>query len=57
MKYFNFKSLSVLSALAEAVVNVLRLFGVEIPVQVDGILAGAFGLGIRQAIQKVQDGK
>lgn len=51
-KYFMPKSLSWWSAVAEGVINLLRLGGLEIPAQVDGLIACAFGIGIRKAIHK-----
>jgi len=51
MKYLKLKSLSWWAAVAEAAVNVARVSGVEIPVQVDGIIAAIFGIGVRGAIR------
>ena len=50
MKYFQPKSVSWWSAVAEGVINLARLFGVEVPLQIDGVIACAFGIGIRGAI-------
>ncbi len=51
MKYFQPKSLTFWSAIAEALINIARLGGIEIPPQIDGIIAAAFGVGIRKAIK------
>jgi hypothetical protein len=50
MKYFKPKSLSWWSAVVYGAVAIARGIGVEIPVQVDGILAALFGVGIRGKI-------
>lgn len=50
MKYFNFKSVSFWSAIAEAAVNIARAGGIEIPPFVDGLILSVFGIGIRKAI-------
>lgn len=50
-KYIKPKSLSFWSAIAEAGVNVLRAFGVEIPKEVDGIIIALFGIGLRGAVK------
>ena len=49
-KYFKPKSLAFWSAMVEAGIQVARLFGAPIPVAVDGIIAGLFGIGMRAAI-------
>jgi len=49
-KYIKLKSLTWWSAIAEAAINLVRATGVEIPVQVDGIIAALFGIGLRGSI-------
>ena len=51
-KYFKPKSLSWWSAVIIASLQVVRSAGVEIPIQVDGIVAGLFGIGMRGALEK-----
>lgn len=48
--YFNYKSVTFWMAVAEAVVNIVRAAGVEVPPQVDGIIAAVFGIGLRKAV-------
>ena len=49
-KYLKYKSLSWWAAIAEAAINVMRVYGVEIPKEVDGFILALFGVGIRGAI-------
>ncbi len=51
MKYFKPKSLSWWSAIAVAGLQLVRAFGVEVPFQVDGVLAALFGIGIRGSVK------
>jgi len=46
-KYFKPKSLTWLSAVAEAIVNVIRVAGYPIPVEVDKILGCFIAVGLR----------
>jgi len=52
MKYFQLKSLTWWSAVAEGAINMARLLGYEVPPQIDGVIAAAFGVGLRGAIGK-----
>lgn len=49
-KYIKLKSLTWWSAVAEAVINLIRVAGVDVPLQVDGIIAALFGIGLRGSI-------
>ena len=49
-KYVKLKSLTWWAAIAEAIVNLIRATGVDIPLQVDGIIAALFGIGLRGSI-------
>lgn len=51
MKYMKPKSLTWWSAVAVAGLQLVRAFGVEVPPQVDGVLAALFGIGMRGAIK------
>ena len=48
-KYFQPKSVTWWSAVAEAAVNVARIWW-AIPPQVDGLILAVFGIGVRGAI-------
>jgi len=52
MKYFKLKSLTFWAAVAEASVNLARVIGFDIPVQVDGIIASIGAVGLRAAVNK-----
>lgn len=50
------ESLTWWSAIAEAAINILRLSGIDIPIQVDGIIGCAFGVGIRRKMNEKKGG-
>ena len=50
MKYIKLKSVTWWAAVAEAVVNLIRATGYPIPIEVDGIIAAIFGIGLRGAL-------
>ncbi len=51
-KYFMPESLTWWSAIAEGIVNILRLSGVPIPLEVDGVIGCAFGIGLRRKMEE-----
>lgn len=52
MKYFKPKSLTWWAAIAEAVINVVRAVGVEIPKEVDGVIVPLIAIGLRASKSK-----